>query len=65
MPPRNAQKVRLTSTGEVGVVVWTWRDQHGDADAYVAFFGEAFPNGAPAERPYILRYCDSSLEVLE
>lgn len=65
MPLRNGQKVRLTSTGEVGVVVWTWRDEHGDADAYVAFFGEAFPDGAPAEPPYVLRYYESSLEALE
>jgi hypothetical protein len=48
MPLRNGQKVRLTSTSEVGVVVGTWRDEHGGADAYVAFFGEAFPDGAPA-----------------
>jgi hypothetical protein len=65
MPLRNNQKLRLTASGEVEVVVWTWRDEHGDADAYVAFFGEAFPDWALAERPYVPRYYESSLEVLE
>lgn len=59
------QKVRLISTGEVGVVIYTWKDEHGDVDTYVAFFGEAFPDGKPTSRPYILRYYESSLEALK
>jgi hypothetical protein len=59
------QKVRLISTREVGVVVWVWKNEHGDADTYVAFFGESFPVGQPSEPPGILRYYESSLERLE
>lgn len=59
------QKVRLRHTGEVGVVVWLWTDEHGDQDSYVSFFGKAFPDGAPCSKPYVLRYYASGLEPLE
>ena len=55
------QKVKLIATGEVGVVVWCWSNEHGDTDTYVAFFGNEFPEGAPHEAPYVLRYYESSL----
>ena len=54
-------RVRLVSTGEVGIVVWTWDDETLGADTYVAFFGKAFPVGAPQSKPYVLRYASSSL----
>lgn len=58
-------RVRLISTGEVGVVVWTWRDDELDGpDTYVAFFGESFPMGRPDQPPYILRYFATSLQRL-
>jgi len=33
-------------------------------DCYVAFFGGSLPTGAPNERPYVLRYFSTSLEVV-
>ena len=65
MSLRIGQKVSHRSGGEVGVVVWTWKNDHGDVDTYVAFFGESFPVGEPTEKPYVLRYYDSSLEALD
>jgi hypothetical protein len=59
------QRVKHRGTGEVGVVVCAWRDASGDVDAYVAFLGQAFPEGEPSNKPYLLRYYESSLEVLE
>jgi len=58
------QRVKHRGTGEVGVVVCAWEDASGDVDAYVAFFGESFPEGEPSAKPYVLRYYSSSLEVL-
>jgi hypothetical protein len=54
-------RVLLKSTGEVGIVVWTWDDEVLGADTYVAFFGNEFPVGAPEKKPYVLRYASSSL----
>lgn len=65
MELRIGQKVKLDSTKEVGVVVWLWKDEHGDTDAYVAFFGEQFPEGIPETKPYILRYYASSLTLID
>jgi hypothetical protein len=62
---RIGQKVRLLSTGEVGIVVWNWRNENGDIDVYVAFFGMEFPVDEPEEKPYVLRYYDSSLEPID
>ncbi|MEZ6064228.1 MAG: hypothetical protein R3B90_00635 [Planctomycetaceae bacterium] len=51
---------------ECGVVVHLWSDpETGDEDAYIAFFGDHFPNGKPASKPYILRYFVTGLEVVE
>ena len=51
---------------EYGVVVHCWEDHEIQAyDCYVAFFGGAFPSGAPEEKPYVLRYAAVSLKVLE
>lgn len=65
MKLRIGQKVRLSSTGEVGIVVWLWKNEYGDTDVYVAFFGMEFPVIEPKEKPYILRYYDSSLEPID
>lgn len=64
------QKVRLPSTGEVGIVVWTWQNEHDDIDVYVAFFGNEFPaskytSDDSPKKPYILRYYASSLERID
>lgn len=57
-------KVKHPDTQEVGVVVYTWLDAHGDQDCYIAFFGSEFPEGEPEERPYVLRYYANGLEIL-
>ena len=56
--------VKLISTNEIGVVVHIWYD-NGIEDTYVSFFGKKMPNGKPDEKPYVLRYFTSSLELLE
>lgn len=53
-----------TDVEEVGVVVWAWLDEHGDEEAYVAFFGASFPANEPSNIPYILRYYATSLETI-
>jgi len=66
-------KVRRRSTSEtdeelieVGVVVHLWVDPETELqDAYIAFFGEEFPQGKPSEKPVVLRYFASGLEVIE
>ncbi len=51
---------------EYGVVVHCWLDEDiGFFDCYVAFFGAGFPEAAPKNRPYVLRYASSSLTVIE
>lgn len=61
-PLRPGDRVVLRSTGEKGVVVWTW-DDDGVTDCYVAFFGDAWPEpDRTPGRPYVLRYYASSLE---
>ena len=60
------EMVVLVSTGECGVVVTSWLDEDlGARDSYVAFFGKKFPAAGvkPGKRPYVLRYCDSSLRA--
>jgi len=62
-------RVRLNNEGdellsEYGVIVHCWRDEKIHAfDCYIAFFGDQFPSGEPSEKPYILRYYASSLEI--
>ena len=59
-------RVRLDSTGEVGVVVHTWfNPEIGMDDCYVAFFGTEFPDGQPNGIPYVLRYAANSLDKLD
>jgi len=59
-------KVRLESTGEVGVVIHTWHNAElGDLDCYVAFFGMSYPSGEPKQLPYVLRYLASSLRAVD
>ena len=51
---------------EVGIVVHIWRDTAtGLDDAYIAFFGENFPDGKPKTKPYVLRYFLSGLELID
>lgn len=50
---------------EDGVIVHCWLDdQLGVFDCYVAFFGDAIPDGKPPEKPYVLRYAATSLTEL-
>lgn len=50
---------------EYGVVVHCWIDEEsGGYDCCIAFFGTAFPTGAPDGKPYILRYYSTSLTVV-
>lgn len=58
------QKVRISTTGEVGVVAWVWTDKFGDVDVLVTCFGKEFPTGEPVH-PYLLRYYADTLEVYE
>ena len=59
-------RVRLSDTGEVGIVVHSWYNDEIDAeDNYVVFFGAEFPNGQPARIPYVLRYATPGLEILD
>lgn len=62
--------VRRTNIGdgtwEDGIVVHCWFDQAiGAHDCYVAFFGEAIPQGKPSVKPYVLRYASTSLSRIE
>lgn len=63
-------KVRLRNPTdgqyEHGVVVHCWGDDEIDAyDCYVAFFGAEMPIRKPSDKPYVLRYAASSLQVTE
>jgi hypothetical protein len=54
-----------TITSEFGIVVHCWLDEEmGMFDCHVAFFGDAFPDGEPVEKPYVLRYAAASLTVV-
>ncbi|WGM32185.1 hypothetical protein [Brevundimonas sp. NIBR11] len=62
--------VRRTNIGdgiwEDGVVVHCWFDDELRAyDCYVAFFGDAIPEGEPSVKPYVLRYASTSLVVIK
>jgi hypothetical protein len=58
-------RVRLVSTGEVGIVVWSWTSDVVGPECYVAFFGAEFPSCEPTDRPYLLRYAASSLQKFD
>ena len=66
-------KVRLDSlvddneqvVSEFGIVVACWDDTEiGGYDCYVAFFGSKFPDGKPAEKPYLVRFAATSLKTV-
>jgi len=62
-------RVRLVNhfdgSSEDGVVIHCWLDTELDVhDCYVAFFGDAIPEGEPHKKPYVLRYAATSLMVL-
>lgn len=70
MKPGQRVMLRQSDSDErpiVGVVVWSYRNEHGDEDVYVAFFGFDFPlEGTPPEHPpFVLRYYAASLELVE
>lgn len=51
---------------EDGIVVHCWLSEEiGAHDCYIAFFGDAIPEGEPTEKPYVLRYASTSLISLE
>ena len=72
-PTQVGDRVRRTyelngenSDTEVGVVVHIWRDSKTDVDdAYIAIFGEEFPDGKPDEKPEIFRYFLEGLELID
>ena len=48
------------------MVVHCWiNGEIGGYDCYIAFFGDAIPDGAPQKRPYLLRYASASLTVID
>jgi hypothetical protein len=50
---------------EYGVVIHCWEDDEIHAwDCYIGFFGTSFPNAKPSEKPYVLRYAVTSLDVI-
>lgn len=67
-PLRVGTAVRLPATGEVGIVVQSYRDQHDGRRCDVLFYGQRPPSGEAKEQdkiePYILSYFQGSLEVL-
>lgn len=64
-PLPTGTNVRLPSTGELGIVSHTW-DEDGDIRCAVVFFGTSAPRNMCRlrEKPYVLNYYQSSLEVL-
>ena len=63
---RPGDPVVLISSGECGIVLWTWPCEHAEhiPDHYVAFFGKSFPWGKPRRVPYVLRYAATSLQAV-
>ena len=63
---KSGDKVVYCGSGEseYGIVIYTWRNNHGDQDCHVAFYGRAFPDGDPGMVPYVLRYYAASLKRL-
>lgn len=51
---------------EDGIVVHCWfSEEIGGYDCYIAFFGDAIPEGKPTEKPCILHYASTSLTPIE
>ena len=60
------KKVRLSITGEYGIVAHCWYDEETyNYDCYIAFYGTSFPDEKTRCKPYIFRYGAGSLEILE
>lgn len=58
-------KVKLISSGEVGIVIHSWvNEELATIDCHIAFYGSEFPIGQPKKPPYVLRYLASSLEIV-
>ncbi len=61
-------RVILRQSEERGIVLHTWIDPETlDNDCYVAFFGKQWPEEQQyiqPNKPYVLRYFESSLEVV-
>ena len=65
-PSLVGRRVRLSATGEAGVIVHVWEDPEvKTTDCYVAFFGDEIPDGKPEKPPHVLRYFLSSLELID
>ena len=59
------QKVKLISTGEVGVIICSWLNDDLDcSEYYIAFIGTKFTSNMPENPPYVLKYLESSLESI-
>jgi hypothetical protein len=51
---------------EAGIVLYSWLDENGDEDCYVALFGQpTFPTGPLIVKPMVLRYFAVSLELVD
>jgi len=63
---RRADNLDSEYRPEFGVILNAWIDEQLEAvDCYVLFFGDRWPTaGQPIEKPYVLRYLLSSLELL-
>lgn len=63
---QSGSKVKLVSTGEVGVVIHSWKNpQLNTVDYHVAFYGTQFPVDEPENPPYVLRYSEASLKAID
>jgi hypothetical protein len=59
-------KVELKSTGEIGVVIHSWKNKELDElDYHIAFYGDNFPTAEPTDPPYVLRYLETSLAQID
>lgn len=59
-------KVKHSHTKECGIVVHSWYDkEYNWYDNYVLFFGKEFPEKSLKKDTYVLRYLNSSLEIVE
>jgi hypothetical protein len=64
---RRADNLDSEYGSEFGVILNAWIDEQLEAvDCYVVFFGDRWPTAGqpPIEKPYVLRYLLSSLELL-
>ena len=63
---RRADNLDSEYGSEFGVILHAWIDEQLEVvDCYVVFFGDRWPTaGQPIEKPYVLRYLLSSLELL-